>query len=149
MQSSIMGKSSKNNSIEIRGGEADRACTGKTCNKTSDIDSRLKNSTLGRQERSKSLRCKILTGILLGQVASKTRRAPRYAQRSPCCKARPRIEKEILHQDMKYHTATLRMSMPLLPKLACQRRPRLRCGRVRPRLVSLRLRLDASSRCPG
>ena len=47
-------------------GEVDRACIGKTCKKTSDIDSRLKNSTLGRQERSKSLRCKILTGILLG-----------------------------------------------------------------------------------
>ena len=93
------------------GGEADRACIGKTCNKTSDIDSRLKKSTLGRQERSKSLRCKILTGILLGQVVSNTRRVPRYAQRSPCCKARQRIEKEILHQDMKYHTAILRMSM--------------------------------------
>ena len=61
------------------GGEADRACIGKTCNKTSDIDCRLKNSTLGRKERSKSLRCKILTGILLSQVASNTCRASRCA----------------------------------------------------------------------
>ena len=41
----------------MREGE-DRACIGKSRNKTSDIDSRLKNSTLGRQEGSESLRFK-------------------------------------------------------------------------------------------
>ena len=59
MQSVLMGKSSENDNIEygVRGGE-DRACIGKSRNKTSDIDSRLKNSTLGRREGFESLRFK-------------------------------------------------------------------------------------------